>query len=156
MGAKSRKGSIQRLSSLVFSGVVGGQLSERLKELVIWQDWEQIVGRGIAGRARPLRLSGGVLTITVVSSAWMQELNFMKQGLMDKLNSALGEQKIKEIVFKAGALPPTETKKVDDRIILRQVTAEQLEMIESQVSCIDDPELRTELRELMERHYRRG
>jgi hypothetical protein len=155
MCAKSRKGSIQRLSSLVFSGAIGGQLAERLKELMIWQDWEQIVGRGIAGRARPLRFTGGVLTITVVSSAWMQELNFMKESLIEKLNSALGEQRVREIVFKAGALPPVSAKKDDEKISLKPVTPEQQAMIDNQVAGIEDQELRNELRELMKRHYQR-
>lgn len=153
MSAKSRKGSLQRVSSMIASGTFGGQLGERLKELVIWQNWQQIVGKGIAERARPLRLSGGVLTVTVISPAWMQELSYMKGELVSKLNFAIGDERIKEIVFKAGSFPRSAVDKEERVIPLNPVTPEQKAEIDSIVSEVEDEELREELRRLMTSHY---
>lgn len=51
-------------------------------------EWTHIVGPRIAGRTRVGRLQRGVLTVKVASSAWSNELSFLKRQLVAKLQRA--------------------------------------------------------------------
>lgn len=154
MAGKRPKGRPELLGSLLRTSFGGTGLGERLKDLVIWQQWEQVVGAAIARRARPLRLSGGVLTVMVGSAPWMQQLNFMKDELVSKLNSCLGEERVREIVLKSGRVGEGETAEGDSHVAVRQLHEDEQAWIERQISEVADEELRRQLRSLMESHYR--
>ncbi len=51
-------------------------------------EWISIVGEKIAARTRVGSLVKGKLTVKVASSAWSQELSFLKEDLIRKLNRA--------------------------------------------------------------------
>ncbi len=51
-------------------------------------EWTKLVGARIAGRTRVGRLQRGVLTVKVASSAWSNELSFLKRQLITKLQRA--------------------------------------------------------------------
>lgn len=59
--------------------------------------WEQAAGPTVAEQARPTGEVGGVLTVTCSSAVWAQELELMSTSLIDRLNSALGEDRIKSL-----------------------------------------------------------
>lgn len=157
MAVKRPKGSPEKIGRLISSRLAGSALGARLKDLEIWQVWAQVVGPAIAGRTSPLRLSGGQLTVMVSGAPWMQQLNFMKAELCDKLNSCLGDERVQEIVFKAGRIskPSESTDDQDTTPMLRQLSSQQRSWIEQQVTAVDDPELAASLASLMELHYRR-
>ncbi|MBN1825091.1 MAG: DUF721 domain-containing protein [Candidatus Eisenbacteria bacterium] len=52
--------------------------------------WEEVVGRRIAGRARPLEMRGKTLFVEVDGSAWIQELSFLREEILVKLNRRAG------------------------------------------------------------------
>jgi predicted nucleic acid-binding Zn ribbon protein len=56
--------------------------------------WEQAAGAAIAEQARPTGEAGGVLTVTCSSAVWAQELELMSTSLIERLNAALGEDRI--------------------------------------------------------------
>jgi hypothetical protein len=66
----------------------------------IWTRWEEIAGAELARRLTPVNLNGGVLMVEVSSSSWMQEMVFLKQGLLDKINDVLGYKRLHEIRFR--------------------------------------------------------
>src|SRR5215470_8394471 len=70
----------------------------------IWTFWNDEVGDGIAQRAQPSRFRNGILFVTVATHSWMQELQFMKQALRDRLNARLGAELVRDIFFVSGAL----------------------------------------------------
>src|SRR5215470_12873089 len=70
----------------------------------IWTFWNDEVGDGIAQRAQPSRFRNGILFVTVATHSWMQELQFMKQTLRDRLNARLGTELVRDIFFVSGAL----------------------------------------------------
>ena len=154
VAGKRPKGRPELLSSLLHKSFDGTGLGERLKDLVIWQHWEQVVGAAIARRARPLRLSGGVLTVVVGSAPWMQQLTFMKADLVSRLNSCLGEDRVREIVLKSGRVVEEETVVSDPQAAVRQLSDDEQAWIELQISEVADEELQRQLRSLMESHYR--
>ena len=64
--------------------------------------WPDIVGAEIAQRARPGLLRDGILFVKVTSSAWVQELEFMKDEFVERLNEMMGEDLVCEIRFEVG------------------------------------------------------
>jgi hypothetical protein len=77
---------------------------QRLKAFETWTFWNDIVGETLARRAQPTGYRNGVLFVTVKAHAWLQELQFMKDTLRDRLNARLGEPMIRDIYFVSGSL----------------------------------------------------
>ena len=48
----------------------------------------------------------GVLTVAVASAPWMQQLTFLKKGMIEKLNERLGRELVRDIYLKAGMPQP--------------------------------------------------
>lgn len=70
----------------------------------VWQFWDEAVGESIARNARPAAFKGKLLIVHVNSSAWIHQLQFLKEDLISKLNAALGKPLVEEIKFKIGTL----------------------------------------------------
>ena len=60
--------------------------------------WAKIVG-DVAKYAKPRRLQGDVLFVATASSVWSQELYYMRDSILAKVNQALGGEFIKELRF---------------------------------------------------------
>lgn len=73
-----------------------------LRAYRIWDIWTQEVGEAIARRAQPSHVRNGVLVVTVATHAWLQELQFMKDSLRERLNGRLGGPVIRDMFFVAG------------------------------------------------------
>ena len=56
--------------------------------------WDQVAGEAVAAQARPTGEASGVLTVTCSSAVWAQELELMSVSLVDRLNAALGADRI--------------------------------------------------------------
>jgi predicted nucleic acid-binding Zn ribbon protein len=70
----------------------------------VWRLWDEAVGETIARNARPAAFKGKLLIVHVNSSAWIHQLQFLKNDLIAKLNAALGKPLVEEIKFKIGML----------------------------------------------------
>lgn len=64
--------------------------------------WQETVGDRVATRAWPDRLDKGVLSVRVINSAWMHELSFLRDELVDKANHILGATMVTKIRFHLG------------------------------------------------------
>lgn len=76
--------------ALLSEVLVGAEtyLAERSGAAIPRAEWTSIVGPRIAARTRVGKLRQGVLTVKVASSAWSQELSFLKLQLVAKLRRA--------------------------------------------------------------------
>jgi hypothetical protein len=154
MAGKRPKGNPERIGRLLSGKGVSATLGPRLKDLVIWQMWDQAVGEAIASRTKPLRITGGVLTVTVASGPWMQQLSFMKDELCQRINGCLGEDRVKEIILKAGSLKCDQETEYEPRRQPKLLSAQQRASIQQQTVSVEDEELRLSLQSLMESYYR--
>jgi hypothetical protein len=141
--------AVSDLLSVAFQGTPA---ERRLREGKVWLVWESAVGRQIAERARPVNFRDGTLTVAVSSAPWMQQLNFLKKGILEKLNALLGEELVREIHLKAGntdrAVPPAAPEKRPKR----RLSPEERQKIARSTDPVSDPDLRQALAELLERH----
>jgi hypothetical protein len=124
----------------------------RLPAFEVWNFWNDAVGEALARRAQPSGYRNGVLFITVAAHSWMQELQFMKETLRERLNTRLGSEMIRDIEFVSGAVaPPVVTEEPPS-------TREEVEIAPHRPIAlpeIEDPELAAVFRRLVEAHSRR-
>jgi len=71
--------------------------AERLADHALWPHWDAVVGPTIARHARPERMRRGVLFVAVDSPEWMQELQFLKHELRERLNLRLGRPAVRAL-----------------------------------------------------------
>lgn len=74
--------------------------------------WEEAVGKAIARRAKAVSIRNRILFVAVQNSAWLQELSLLKDGIIDKLNTLVGKEVVKDIVFRIGS-PAKESRNGD-------------------------------------------
>jgi predicted nucleic acid-binding Zn ribbon protein len=66
--------------------------------------WEEVVGKTTARRAEAVSIKGGKLVVLVESSAWLQQLALLKEGIIAKINSRIGKPVVEDIVFRIGEI----------------------------------------------------
>jgi hypothetical protein len=147
-----RPAAVSELLSTLFAGTPA---ANRLKEGAIWEVWSSAVGAQIASRARPCAIRNGVLTVVVSSAPWMQQLNFMKVQIREKLNDAVGEELVKDIYLKSGSLreevensAPRTFKKMEQRAL----SSEEKDAVAKATEEVADPELRNTLASFFSLH----
>jgi hypothetical protein len=121
-----------------------------LKSYSIWGAWKEIVGESVALHTQPRSIRNRILFIDVSHPTWIQQLQFLKPTLLEKINSFLGEPHIQDIRFKLGKISPiipspSKTHVLEDE----KLDQETLNRIENLVQKINDEETRKELRELL-------
>lgn len=149
----SRPAAVSELLSTLFAGTPA---ANRLKEGVIWEIWAKAVGPQIASRAKPSAIRNGTLTVTVSSAPWLQQLNFLKVQICEKLNEAIGEELVKDIYLKAGSLKEDTELSADNKQVKkrapRNLTPEEINGIAKATGEISDPELRNTLASFFTTH----
>jgi len=73
-----------------------GELSQ------VWNLWAGAVGEVIARNTKPEAFKGRMLLVHVNSPPWMHQLQFLKKDIIKKINSALGNDLVNDIIFKIG------------------------------------------------------
>jgi len=121
-----------------------------LKSHSIWGSWKEIVGDSIAHQTQLRAIRNRILFIDVSHSTWIQQLQFLKPQLLEKINGFLGEPLIQDIRFKLGKIPPT-LSTPDKTHLLEDEKLDQmtLNQIEGLLQKIDDGEVRKGLRDIL-------
>ncbi len=88
-----------------FSALVGDLyqmlgMEEACQQFKTLQLWNTVVGEAIAEATVLERFTGGQLFIRVKNPAWRMELNFRKKEILAKLNTALNNVMVQEIIFR--------------------------------------------------------
>ena len=99
ISAEGRKGSASigdALASLIKDLGIG----KKIREAEAMEMWTKVVGKQIAEVTTPLKIENGKLFITVTRAAWRNELVYLKDEIKDKINAALKQDIVKEIVLR--------------------------------------------------------
>ena len=75
-------------------------IGKEIKRYEVIHLWQSIVGEQIAKVAVPDHIRGDRLYVRVSKPTWRNELLFLKKDLIDKINSALHENVIGDIIFR--------------------------------------------------------
>jgi len=102
MKTKKRKAKFEHIGSII-DDVIKNYRRESDAELIqVWHVWDGVVGDVIAENARPAAFKGRILLVHVSSSTWVHQLQFLKEEMIDKLNTALGKILIEDLKFRIG------------------------------------------------------
>jgi hypothetical protein len=145
--------------------LVGDILQETLKRRNIPIDcrdqeivtgWEKTVGPQIFQQTRPEKIRNKTLYLKVSSSAWMQQLQFMKPELIEKVNAALGKEAVNNIFFNVGVIEPQPVKVPKEVFRLNEedfpLKPRDIRIMQESLAEITDPELE----KAIERAMRKG
>lgn len=114
--------------------------------------WSQIMGK-VAEQARLERVYGQTLVLGVYDTAWMQELHWLSELLLEKVNQAIGKHYFTAIrlryVNKLPAKPSNDAKALTppSTIITPPIIIHKRELLT--LNNISDPELRSALRNFL-------
>jgi predicted nucleic acid-binding Zn ribbon protein len=76
----------------------------KLFEARLQERWPSIAGETIAGHTRPEMIRFKRLYLLVENSVWLQQLTFLKPGLIDKINTAAGKPIVADIILRVGEI----------------------------------------------------
>jgi len=104
----------------------------------------------VAEHSQPRSIRNRILFIDVTHSTWMQQLQFLKPTLLEKVNNFLGEPLIQDIRFKLGRILPSppSPSKADPRRP-EDLGEENLKRIENIIQKIEDGEVRKALKNVL-------
>ena len=82
------------LSSLLPGFLRQLHFSEELTSEFVIALWKNVVGESLAQNARPLRMRGTTLVLTVSSEAWKKELFSLRFEILKRLEKLLGTSRV--------------------------------------------------------------
>jgi predicted nucleic acid-binding Zn ribbon protein len=125
-------------------------LRPKIREQRILDVWSQLVGEAIAEVSQPGRVRNRSLQVKVTHPVWMQQLQFHKKLIIQKVNEFLGGPFLQELRFVLGEREEGKPSKIDrgGRNPQRELRKEEEERIAREVGGIRDGEIREALFQL--------
>ena len=150
-----KEAQIEKVGEILAKSIQRTDLSRRLKEYGVWPIWNEVVGPTIARNAQPEKIRQGTLFVKVPSPMWMQQLQYMKEMVRERLNQNLGSEVVKNIFFFVGKVDTAPSAPAEQR---RGATPSppDSKLAEEDLRSVKDPEIRRALRRLFAAHSRQG
>jgi len=102
---KSRRAQPRPLRDLVPAAYPSREPAE-VKAIRAFAWWEKAVPRRVAENARPVKIERGVLIVHTRSHVWANELVYLKQDLLERLQSVEPRSGVRDIRVRVGKMPP--------------------------------------------------
>ncbi|HTN72656.1 MAG TPA: DUF721 domain-containing protein [Methylomirabilota bacterium] len=148
---------VERLGDVLAKSLKRLELGPRLDEYGVWPIWKDVVGEPIARNAQPEKIRNGTLFVKVSSPVWMQQLQYMKEMIAERVNQRLRANIVKNIFFVVG--------RVEADIDVNEGEAKPLppqtgvgtdvKLDEQFLESVEDPEIRQAFRRLIRSYVRR-
>lgn len=152
MVRRRKQKEFQRIGDILKKTLKRKKIPVHVQDHHLSDTWNTAVGPIIAGNTSVHKVKGDTLFVKVSTSTWMQQLQFMKHEILDKVKSSMGDQTIKNIYFSIGDIHPTVQKKEEqippdgNQYVIKE---RDKEIIEQSTESLGDEELRTILRRVM-------
>jgi hypothetical protein len=78
----------------------GSRLKTGIQAMKIEDAWEEIMGKTIAKYTDKIEIAGGKLYVTSSVAALKNELMYQKAKIIERVNEALGERTINDVIIK--------------------------------------------------------
>ena len=111
------------------------------------------LAKTVANNAQPEKIRNGTLFIKVSSPVWMQQLQYMKEMIAEKLNQRLGSQVVKNIFFVVGRIDPVSSDSAGPAI--DESTAAPRKIDTEFLQSVTDPDIRQAFERLVKSYARR-
>lgn len=90
-------------------------LKEALSQNDLFRLWNLVVDERLGRNTRPAKFKNRTLEVVVTSSSWANQLSLLKKEIVEKLNSIIGKDIVKEVKFRVGKLKKEEVMEVTER-----------------------------------------
>ncbi len=141
---------LQSIRSVLENTLKGLEIDVPLRSYSILGAWDEIVGATVAANSQPRSIRNRILFIEVTHSTWMQQLQFLKPTLLEKVNAFLGKPLIQDIRFKLGKILPNTSSPLSSEFGRQEdLDEETLKRIEETVRKIEDGEVRRALKDVL-------
>ncbi|MEO0813182.1 MAG: DUF721 domain-containing protein, partial [Myxococcota bacterium] len=117
-------------------------LTDQARRVRIAKVWREAVGAKLAERTAPESFNRGVLLVRAASAAWQNELTYLREELIGRINATLGTELVKDIKVLSGRF---QRPKVPESRRKRPLTDREREAVDDAAQAIQDPELRQAL-----------
>ncbi len=140
----SRKHRPDHISALLGDMIQRRHWQDRFELHEVFNFWNKAVGKEIASHATPAKFRGKVLWVDVSDSIWMQQLQFLKTTLLDKINKGFKSVEVEDIRFQLKL--PGQDESEPARPPARQAgtppSADEARQFQENLENIDDPDLK--------------
>jgi predicted nucleic acid-binding Zn ribbon protein len=123
-------------------------LESKIKSHQIWYIWDKEVGHHIANVAQPEDVKGKTLFVNVKDNIWLRQLKFLESMIIDKLNSAIGENVINKIYFKLGEIKQS-TVASQQLPVSEQITYDRQPLTDIDLPSIKDADLKKTIQRII-------
>jgi hypothetical protein len=140
---------IEKLGAVLDKSLKRLDPNGRLGEYGVWPIWNEAVGDTIARNAQPEKIRQGTLFVKVSSPVWMQQLQYLKDTIADKINQTLGKEVVKNIFFVIGKVEAKTAAQADEIPEPPLPSAPPSSPLDEEIlDSIKDPEIRRALKKL--------
>jgi predicted nucleic acid-binding Zn ribbon protein len=95
-----RKRDAQSLHDILDEALKSLKIDGKLNETRVIAAWPEIVGSGIVAHTKSLYINRRVLYVQMDSPVIRNEMQMMRQSLIEHLNNRVGKEAIRDIVFR--------------------------------------------------------
>lgn len=130
-------------------------IAQQLRAVNALLHWQEAVGENVAAAALPEAFKGGKVFVAVKSSAWLQELRFHEQTILERLNQMAGAPIFTELVLRVRPLPKRRPQsKSSPSEPEPSLDEETISRLHSLTEPIADAEMRAKVTEQIIAYYR--
>jgi predicted nucleic acid-binding Zn ribbon protein len=146
---------IERIGDVLEKSLKRFAPTMRLDEYGVWPVWNDVVGKAIARNAQPEKIRNGTLFVKVASPVWMQQLQYMKEMIAEKLNARLKTEVVKNIFFVVGRVSAEALEEESKSPPQKQSESSECTIDAAFVESIKDPEIKQAFKKLLKSYSRR-
>lgn len=88
------------VKDLMGSFIKENNLSKGMQKISIEENWNSLMGNGVASYTDKIEFRNGTLYVKLSSSVLRQELDYGKEKIINMMNDALGGDSIKKLVLR--------------------------------------------------------
>ena len=150
---RRKKSDTLPVSDAILSALTQSGMKNMARRFQISQIYAETVGKVVARRSHPVGFSNGTLILKSQSTAWQNELTFLKEDLKARLNEVLGTDMIQDIRVVAGNKyedpnPPVPADTLGEWCDTED-HPEDLKKIDETLAVIEDVNVRESMRNMM-------
>jgi predicted nucleic acid-binding Zn ribbon protein len=145
---------VERLGDVLSMSLKRLQLGQQLGEYGVWPVWNDVVGAPIARNAQPEKIRNGTLFVKVASPVWMQQLQYMKIMIVEKINQRLKADIVKNIFFVVGKIDSAPTEEKPQTARPQNVAPADGQLDDKFLESIENPEIRQAFSRLLRSYAR--
>ncbi len=131
---------------------------DRLRAFRALLNWEEAVGKTVAAAAQPEAMKDGKVFVAVKSNAWIQELRFQQETILQRLNEYAGAPLFTELIFRvkprSRKKPTEETTGEEKPLVEPEIDEATIAYLHSLTEPIADPEVRARITESLVSYHR--